>query len=69
MARFGGPFLWPEKMDESELEQYYDMIDALDTRLMPVERAEDDSLLHEQLRDMRGFRVEGCYHVKPAPTE
>ena len=56
-------------MDESELELYYDMIDALDTRLMPVERAEDDCLLHEQLRDMRGFRVEGCYHIRPAPTE
>ena len=56
-------------MDPDELELYLDAIDAMDPLLRPSESADDGFMLHEQLRDMHGHRVEGCSQVRPMPTE
>ena len=56
-------------MDEEELSQLLDAIDRLDVRLEADKETDDGFMLHEQLRDMHGYRVEGCSHTRPTPTE
>ena len=52
-------------MDEIEYLQYLDEIDRLDRRIVDDKSPYD---ILEQLRTEDGFRVPGCYHIKPAPT-
>jgi len=50
-------------MDEWELEEYLAAIDEIERRVL---KNED---LVEQIRDEHGFKVPGCYVVRPAPFE
>jgi len=54
-------------MDETEYQEYIDAIDAVERR--DRERFETNGALTEQIRDEDGFRVPGCFYVKPAPFE
>jgi len=54
-------------MDESELEEYLELIDQVEQK--ELERIHTQELLVDQLRDEHGFRVPGCYRVPPAPSE
>ena len=57
-------------MDEEELEQYLDAIDSIDPLLQHDPRPIDGTqLLHEQVRDERGFRVPGCYFIAMKEVE
>ena len=68
-ARLVRVFLWAKTMDENELDLYLDAIDMMDPLINPVGIIDSEFMLHEQVRDERGFRVEGCYRTQPAPTE
>ena len=51
-----------EDMTESELQEYLDAIDRLQTAAL------GEPNLLDEMRDEHGYLVEGCYHTRPAPT-
>ena len=55
-------------MDEDELNELLNQIDAIDPLLNHIEAVEWDEILSEQIRDCEGHRVPGCYHTMPAQT-